>query len=92
MANLILIDNKKGTKNLNEQEVHPEGEEIDVVGFDRENYIVVIELKDEAADESVIPQAMKYAVWVETHPDAIDSRWLEQKISPKILLFDWEKG
>ncbi|MCW7078948.1 MAG: hypothetical protein OCU22_07485 [Canidatus Methanoxibalbensis ujae] len=120
MANLIIIDNKKGTKNLNEQEVHPEetieklifetenilpdvfllkrqlqtysrDERIDLVGIDNENNILVIEIKDETADESVIPQVMKYALWVETHPDAIKSIWLEQKNKPEDFTFDWEK-
>ena len=66
-------------------------ERIDIVGIDNENNIVVIEIKDEAADESVIPQVMRYAVWVETHPDAIKSIWLEQDNVPEDAEFDWEK-
>ena len=60
-------------------------ERIDLVGIDNENNIAVIEIKDEIADESVIPQVIRYAVWVETHPDAIKSIWLEQKIYQRTL-------
>jgi len=66
-------------------------ERIDLVGVDNENDILVIEIKDEIVDESVIPQVLKYAVWVETHPDAIKSIWLEQKDKPEEFIFDWEK-
>lgn len=65
-------------------------ERIDLVGVDNENNILVIEIKDETVDESVIPQVMKYAFWVETHPDAIKSIWLEQKDKSEDF-FDWEK-
>jgi len=119
MANLIIIGVDKETKNLNEQELHPEEaieklifetnmipdvfllkrqlqtytreERMDLVGIDNENNILIIEIKDETVDESVIPQAMKYALWVETHPDAIKSIWLEQKNKPEGYVFDWEK-
>lgn len=63
---------------------------IDLVGVDNENNILVIEIKDETVNESVIPQVMKYAIWVETHPDAIKSIWLEQKDKSEDF-FDWEK-
>jgi hypothetical protein len=66
-------------------------ERIDLVGVDNENNILVIEIKDETVDESVIPQVLKYTVWVETHPDAIKSIWLEQKNKPEDIIFDWEK-
>ena len=66
-------------------------ERIDLVGVDNENNILVIEIKDETADESVIPQVMRYALWVETHPDAIKSLWLEQKEIPEDFIFDWDK-
>lgn len=66
-------------------------ERIDLVGVDNENNILIIEIKDEIVDESVIPQVLKYTVWVETHPDAIKSIWLEQENKPEDLIFDWEK-
>ncbi len=66
-------------------------ERLDVVGVDDQNRIVVIEIKDETVDEKVIPQIMGYAGWVETHPDAIKSIWLENRNKPEDLDFDWEK-
>jgi len=66
-------------------------ERIDLVGLDNENNILVIEIKDETVDESIISQVMKYAGWVETHPDSIKSIWLEQKERPEDIVFDWEK-
>lgn len=64
---------------------------IDLVGVDNENNILVIEIKDETVNESVISQVMRYALWVETHPDAIKSIWLEQRDKSEDFSFDWEK-
>lgn len=64
---------------------------IDLIGLDKENNILIIEIKDELVDESVIPQVLNYAIWVETHPDAIKSIWLEQKNLSEDFSFDWEK-
>ncbi len=64
---------------------------IDLIGLDKENNILIIEIKDEVVDESVIPQVLNYAIWVEGHPDAIKSIWLEQKNLPEDFSFDWEK-
>lgn len=72
-------------------QTYSRNERIDLVGIDNENNILVIEIKDEMVNESVIPQVMKYAMWVETHPDAIKSIWLEQKNKPEDFTFDWEK-
>lgn len=64
---------------------------IDLIGLDKENNIVIIEIKDETVDESIIPQVLNYAIWVESHPDSIKSIWLEQKNPPEDFSFDWEK-
>lgn len=66
-------------------------ERIDLVGVDNENSVLVIEIKKELVDESVISQVLRYAFWVETHPDAIKSIWLEQKDRPEDIVFDWDK-
>lgn len=56
------------------------GEEIpDLIGVDKENNIIIIELKDEPATSSIIPQVLKYAFWVENNPDSIKALWLEKK-------------
>ncbi|MBI3965071.1 MAG: DUF91 domain-containing protein [Chloroflexi bacterium] len=65
---------------------------IDIVGLDSENNIVVVELKDERVDEDVIPQVLRYALWLESYPDAIKSIWLENKhLAPDDFTFDWDK-
>jgi hypothetical protein len=64
---------------------------IDLIGLDKENNILIIELKDEIVDENIIPQVLNYAIWVEAHPDSIKSIWLEQKNLPEDFTFDWEK-
>lgn len=66
-------------------------ERLDVVGVDDQNRIAVIEIKDEMVDEKVIPQIMKYAAWVETHPDAVKSIWLENRDKLEDPDFDWER-
>jgi len=64
-------------------------ERIDVIGLDNENNVVIIEIKDEMVNESILAQVMKYALWVEQHPDAIKNIWYEQGRKPED--FDWEK-
>jgi len=64
---------------------------IDLIGLDKENNILIIEIKDELVSEEVIPQVLNYAIWVEGHPDAIKSIWLSQKNLPEDFSFDWEK-
>ncbi len=66
-------------------------ERIDLIGVDNENNIVIIEIKDEEIDENVIPQVMRYAFWVETHPAAIKNLWLENPEKTEELEFDWNK-
>jgi len=39
--------------------------------LDNENNIVIVEIKDEMVNESVLYQVTRYALWVEAHPDAI---------------------
>ncbi|MBI4321982.1 MAG: hypothetical protein HY675_26115 [Chloroflexi bacterium] len=64
---------------------------IDLVGIDSDNNVVVVEIKDRTVDESIIPQVLRYAVWVETHPDAVKSIWLEQKDKLAEIRFDWDR-
>ena len=64
---------------------------IDLVGLDNENNILIIEIKAEMVTEKIISQVMEYALWVETHPDAIKSIWLEQEDKPEEFTFDWDK-
>jgi hypothetical protein len=51
----------------------------DMVGIDQENYAVIIENKNQPVDEGILPQIVRYAVWAETHQDAIKAWWYEAK-------------
>lgn len=64
---------------------------IDLIGLDKENNILIIELKDETVNENIIPQVLNYAIWIEEHPDSIKSIWLEQKDRLGDFTFEWEK-
>jgi len=67
------------------------GDEIpDLIGIDRENNIIIIELKDEPATSSIIPQVLKYAFWVENNPDSIRALWLEKKDRPEDFMPEWD--
>jgi hypothetical protein len=61
----------------------------DMVGVDRENYAVIIENKNVAVDEEVLPQIMRYAVWAETHQDTI--RVWCQEAEEDLPEIDWEQ-
>jgi len=66
------------------------GEIPDLIGVDRENNIIIIELKDEPATADIIPQVLKYALWVESNPDSIRALWLEKKDRPEDFTPEWD--
>lgn len=43
----------------------------DIIGIDRDNNIVIIENKNVAVTEDILPQILRYAIWAETNPDSI---------------------
>ena len=52
---------------------HPahKGKRMYLTGLDKDNNIVIVEVKDEIVEESVISQVMEYAMWLESNPDLI---------------------
>lgn len=66
---------------------------IDIVGLDAENNILVVEIKDGMVAEDVISQVLRYALWIESYPDAVKSIWLENKDKVDLddFPFDWDK-
>lgn len=62
----------------------------DMLGVDQDERICVIELKNVEADESILPQALGYAMWAETNPDSIKAIWLESKRKPEEIQMDWD--
>jgi hypothetical protein len=73
------------------RQVRAGGDIPDMVGIDGDNNVVVIENKNVMVDEGILPQLLRYAVWAETHPDAIKAMWLEAKEQPKNLGIDWDR-
>lgn len=67
------------------------GHEIpDMIGVDKENNVVIIEMKNVVVDESIIPQVLKYAMWAESNPDSIKNLWLECKDKPENISINWD--
>ena len=62
----------------------------DMLGVDQDNRICIIELKNQIADEDILPQALGYAIWAETNPDSIKAIWLESKNKPEDITIDWD--
>ena len=62
----------------------------DMLGVDQDDRICIIELKNEEADEDILPQALGYAIWAETNPDSIKAIWLESKDKPEHIELDWD--
>lgn len=62
----------------------------DIVGVDEESNVVIIEFKNQAVDEDIIPQVLRYAIWAETNPDSIRALWLEAKDVPDDVSIDWD--
>jgi hypothetical protein len=63
---------------------------IDLLGVDKENNVVIIEMKNNLVDENIIPQVLRYALWAETNPDSIRALWLECKDKPENISLNWE--
>jgi hypothetical protein len=64
---------------------------LDMLGVDKDNRVCVIELKNEEANEDILPQALGYAIWAETHPDSIRAIWLESEQRPEDIEIEWDK-
>lgn len=62
----------------------------DMLGVDQDANIVMVELKNQEVDESVLPQALGYAIWAETSPDSIKAIWLESKRKPEDIDMNWD--
>lgn len=63
----------------------------DMLGVDQDARICIVELKNQMADEDILPQALGYAIWAETNPDSIKAIWLESKNRPENIEIDWDK-
>lgn len=63
----------------------------DMLAVDQDARICIIELKNQPADEDILPQALGYAIWAETNPDSIKAIWLESKQRPENIQIDWDK-
>ena len=62
----------------------------DMLAVDQDSRVCIIELKNEEAEESILPQALQYAIWAETNPDSIKAIWLESKKKPDGVIIDWD--
>ena len=62
----------------------------DMLAIDQDSRICIIEIKNEEAVESILPQALQYAIWAETNPDSIKALWLESKSKPDGISIDWD--
>jgi hypothetical protein len=62
----------------------------DMIGIDKENNVVIIEMKNGEVNEDVIPQVLRYAIWAEANPDSIKALWLECKDKPEDMNINWD--
>src|SRR5271157_3119898 len=63
----------------------------DMIAVDQDSRLCIIEVKNVEADESILPQALGYAVWAESNPDSLRAIWLESKSRPDSIQIDWDK-
>lgn len=67
------------------------GKEIpDMVGIDKDNNIVIVEIKNIVVTEDILPQILRYAIWAEKNPDSIKALWLESEDRPEDIEIDWD--
>lgn len=62
----------------------------DMIGVDQDGRVCIIEIKNSETDESVLPQALGYAIWAETNPDSIKAIWLETPDRPEDMSIGWD--
>jgi len=62
----------------------------DMLGIDKENNVVIMEMKNVEVDENIIPQVLRYAIWAEANPDSIKALWLECKDKPEDINVNWD--
>jgi len=62
----------------------------DMIGIDQDSRICIIEVKNVEANESILPQALGYAVWAETNPDSLRAIWLESRSKQESHDDDWD--
>ncbi len=62
----------------------------DMLGVDQDGKICLIEIKNAAVTEDVLPQVLGYAIWAETNPDSIKALWLEAKNRPEDIEINWD--
>lgn len=62
----------------------------DMLGVDKDARVCIIEMKNEQANEDVLPQVLQYAIWAETQPDSIKAIWLESENKPEEIELDWD--
>ncbi len=62
----------------------------DMLGVDKDARVCIIEMKNEQANEDVLPQVLEYAIWAETQPDSIKAIWLESANKPDDIELDFD--
>jgi hypothetical protein len=72
------------------RQVRAGGDIPDMVGIDRDNFVVIIENKNVVVDEEILPQILRYAIWAETQPDSVKALWLDAKGRPEDIKVDWD--
>lgn len=68
-----------------------DGKILDLVGIDNKNNIVVVELKNEKADDKVVTQSLGYAISIQNNLDTIRSIILEQGTDLEGFDIDWDR-
>lgn len=54
----------------------------DMIAVDQDSRVCIIEIKNVEADESILPQALQYAIWAESNPDSL--RAIGSRRSPNL--------
>jgi len=62
----------------------------DIVGIDSDGNVCIVEMKNVAIGDSVIPQVLAYAFWAQKNPDSIKNLWLEAPKQPEDVVVNWD--
>ena len=63
----------------------------DIIGFDEDGNVCIIEMKNETVTSKIVHQVLKYALWARQNPSDIQNIWLKSPEQPEDKEIDFDK-
>jgi len=63
----------------------------DIIGYDEDGNVCIIEMKDETVTSEIVHQILKYALWAKQNPSELQNIWLKADDPPDDREIDFER-